>query len=280
MFRVNAFCFWVFLNIGFILMVESIMDKGGALALNMGDPLQNPIELFSVFMAILATFRITFGTLHVIRMKCQLSSSKFKLKRQNLLKNVQAMQGNLEDSDYLLKDYIAQQEEADQADDDLLATLSPLDMKLKKELAIKAQKEQRKRRAKGPDAAGIMDADNDDIEFSDAEAEELQDVEEHEQGVDLDGSHFMTSYMAPRANAGFGGRNSYREKVLERSHAGAELKRKMSAAAKHHARAAGAPGADGSSQDGPYRRPGKGNQGGQGGDQELVEIKKDKDPSL
>lgn len=243
----------------------------------MGDPFHNPIELFSVVMAGLATFRMTFGTLHVIRMKWQLSSSKFKLKKQDLLKTVQGMQGNLEDSDYLLKDYIAQQEEADQADDDLLATLSPLDMKLKKELAIKAQKEQRKRRAKGPDIAAIMDADNDDIEFSDAEAEELRDVEEHEQGADLDGSHFMTSYMAPRANA-FGGRNSYREKVLERSHAGAELKRKMSAAAKHHARAAGA-GADGSAQNGPYLRPGKGNQDGQGGDQELVEIK-EKDVSL
>ena len=187
------------------------------------------------------------------------------------------MQGNLEDSHYLLKDYIDQQEAADQADDDLLATLSPLDMKLKKELAIKAQKEQRKRRQKGPDANAIMDADNDDIEFSDAEAEELQDVKEHEEGADLDGSHFMTSYMAPRQQAGFG-RNSYREKVLERSHAGAELKRKMSAAARHHARAAGVAdgGADGSAQSGPYLRPGKGNQDGQGGDQELVEIKVDK----
>lgn len=37
-----------------------------------------------------------------------------------------------------------------------------------------------KKRKKGPDVAAIMDADNDDVEFSDAEAEEIQDVEEHE----------------------------------------------------------------------------------------------------
>merc|ERR1712166_109236 len=93
------------------------------------------IELFSVLMAVLATFRITFGTLHVIRMKCQLSSKKFKLKKQNLLNTVNTMKGNLDESDYLLKDYL-EQEERDQADDDLMATYSPLDMKIKKEMAI------------------------------------------------------------------------------------------------------------------------------------------------
>ena len=70
MFRVNAFCFWVFINIGFVLTVESVMNNSNALALNDGDIFRNPIELFSVFMAALAVFRITFGTLHVIRMKC------------------------------------------------------------------------------------------------------------------------------------------------------------------------------------------------------------------
>lgn len=56
----------------------------------------------------------------------------------------------------------------------------------------------------------------------------------------------------------------------------------MSAAAKDVRLAAGAaPGgsngrADGSGQNGPYLRPRKGNQDGQGGDQELVEIKVEK----
>lgn len=56
----------------------------------------------------------------------------------------------------------------------------------------------------------------------------------------------------------------------------------MSAAAKENALAAGAAsgsangGAAGSGQNGPYLRPGKGNQGSQGGDQELVEIKVEK----
>lgn len=82
-------------------------------------------------------------------------------------------------------------------------------MKIKKEMAIKAQKEQMKKRKKGPDVSAIMDADNDDVEFSDAEAEEIQDAEEHEQAADLDGSQFMNSFMASRKQAGFGsGRNS------------------------------------------------------------------------
>jgi hypothetical protein len=140
-----------------------------------------------------------------------------------------------------------------------------------------------KKRKKGPDVSTIMDADNDDVEFSDAEAEEIQDVEEHEQGADLDGSHFMNSFMASRNQAGFGaGRNSYVEKVLERSRAGADLKRRMSAAQRDQALAAGAglshsnDEADGSAQNGPYLRPGKGTKDAQGGDQELVEIKVDK----
>jgi len=186
------------------------------------------------------------------------------------------MQGNLDESDYLLKDYLAQ-EERDQADDDLMATYSPLDMKIKKEMALKAQKEQRKKRTKGPEVSAVMDADNDDLEFSDAAAEEIQDAEEHEQAGDLDGSQFMTSLMAARKQPGFGdGRSSFVEKVLERSQAGAALKRQMSAAARGHALAAGAGndgGADGSGQTGPYLRPGRGNQGAQGGDQEQVEMK-------
>lgn len=223
MFRVNAFCLWALFNILFIVMVESIMKNNNALALNDGQ--LGTIELFSVVMAIMAAFRITFGTLHVLRMKCELSSKKFRIQRQNLKAVVNTMQGNLDESDYLLKDYLAQ-EERDQADDDLMATYSPLDLKIKKEMAIKAQKEQMKKRKKGPAVSAIMDADNDDVEFSDAEAEEIQDVEEHEQAADLDGSQFMNSFMASRKQAGFGaGRGSYVEKVLERSRAGADLKR-------------------------------------------------------
>lgn len=88
------------------------------------------------------------------------------------------MKGNLDESAHLLKSYL-ENEQRDQADDDLVATYSPLDLKIKKELAIKAEKERTKRR-KGPTTVGIMDADNDDVEFSDAEAEEIKDVEEHE----------------------------------------------------------------------------------------------------
>ena len=180
------------------------------------------------------------------------------------------MQGNLDESAYLLKDYLAQ-EERDQHDDDLMATYSPLDMKIKKELALKAQRQQRKKRTKGPEVSAVMDADNDDLEFSDAAAEEIQDAEEHEEGGHLDGSQFMTSLMASR-KPGFGdARSSFVEKVLERSQAGAALKRQMSAAARGQALAAGGNdgGADGSGQTGPYLRPGRGSQGGQGGDQEL-----------
>lgn len=260
------------------------MEHSNSLALY--DGTISPLVMFSIVMAIMALFRVTFGTLHVLRMKCELSSKKFRIKHQNLKKVVNTMQGNLDESDYLLKDYLAQ-EERDQADDDLMATYSPLDLKIKKELAIKAQKEQMKKRKKGPDVSVIMDADNDDVEFSDAEAEEIQDVEEHEQkqlqAADLDESQFMNSFMASRKQAGFGaGRSSYVEKVLERSRAGADLKRRMSAAAKDQALAAGtAPGGsndrvDGSGHNRPYLRPGKGNQDSQGGDQELVEIKVNK----
>ena len=58
------------------------------------------------------------------------------------------MKGNLEDSAHLLKSYL-ENEQRDQADDDLVATYSPLDLKIKKELAIKAEKERTKRK-KGP----------------------------------------------------------------------------------------------------------------------------------
>ena len=138
MFRVNAFCLWAMFNILFIIFVEQIMNDADALALNDGH--LGPIEVFSVIMAGMALFRIIFGSLHVLRMKCQLSSKKFKLQQQNLKQIVNTMQGNLDESAYLLKDYLAQ-EERDQADDDLMATYSPLDMKIKKEMAIKAQKE-------------------------------------------------------------------------------------------------------------------------------------------
>jgi len=155
-----------------------------------------------------------------------------------------------------------------------MATYSPLDMKIKKELALKAQKQQRKKRTKGPEVSAVMDNDNDDLEFSDAAAEEIQDAEEHEQTGHLDGSGFMTSLMASR-KPGFGdGRSSFVEKVLERSQAGAALKRQMSAAARGQALAAG--GNDGvadGGQTGPYLRPGRGSQGGQGGGQEQVEMK-------
>lgn len=92
--------------------------------------------------------------------------------------------------------------------------------------------------------------------------------------------------MASRKQAGFGGsssdRNDYVEKVLERSRAGADLKRRMSAAQRDQALAAGAGlsqsngESDGSAQNRPYLRPGKGTKDAQGGDQELVEIKVDK----
>ena len=208
-------------------------------------------------------------------MKVELSSSKYRLKKQNLLQNVNTMQGNLDESDYLLKDYLAQ-EERDQADDDLMATYSPLDMKIKKEMALKAQRQQRKKRTKGPEVSAVMDADNDDLEFSDAAAEEIQDAEEHEEAEHKGGadtSQFMTSLMAAR-QPGFGdGRSSFVDKVLERSQAGAALKRQMSAAARGQAQAAGQfggnDGADGSGQTGPYLRPGRGNQGAQEADQEL-----------
>ena len=86
MFRVNAFCLWALINILFIMGVEGLMDNSNSLALN--DGTYSVIEMFSVVMAVMAMFRMTFGTLHVFRMKCQLSSKKFKLKRQNLLRNV------------------------------------------------------------------------------------------------------------------------------------------------------------------------------------------------
>ena len=155
-------------------------------------------------------------------------------------------------------------------------------MKIKKELAFKAEKERRKRK-KGPEVVAIMDADNDDMEFSDAEKEEIQDVEDHEQAADLDGTDFMHSFMASRKHAGFGsGRNSYVDKVLERSRAGKELRQKMEDAQRsqtHHA-SLGNSQPDSSplaqSQNKPYLRPRKGSNTNQGADQELVEIKIDK----
>lgn len=67
MYRVNFFCVWALFNIMFIILVEEVMDNSDALALN--DGILNPIDIFSVIMAIMAVFRITFGTLHVLRMK-------------------------------------------------------------------------------------------------------------------------------------------------------------------------------------------------------------------
>lgn len=129
-------------------------------------------------MAISALFRVFFGAIHICRMKAKMNARQYRIKHQNLSKMVDTMKGNLEDSAHLLKSYL-ENEQRDQADDDLMASHSPLDLKIKKELAIKAEKE-RTRRRKGPEVVAIMDADNDDVEFSDAEAEEIKDVEEHE----------------------------------------------------------------------------------------------------
>lgn len=68
MYRVNAFCLWALFNIFFIMVVDSVMATSDALALN--DGINGPIEIFSYMMACMAAFRIIFGTLHVLRMKC------------------------------------------------------------------------------------------------------------------------------------------------------------------------------------------------------------------
>ena len=110
------------------------------------------------------------------------------------------MRKNLEDSE-MLTESLMQNENDDGEDDELVATISPLDMKMKKLLMLKKDKENQK---KGEEQVGYVNADNDDQEFDSAEDEVLEDLEEHEktQMVKPDSSAFMVDFLKANQKPG------------------------------------------------------------------------------
>lgn len=83
---------------------------------------------------------------------------------------------DLEDSG-MLAESLVRNDQDDDDDDVLVATISPLDMKMKKLQMLKKDKENKR---KGLEDTGYVNADNDDEEFASAEDEVLEDFEEFE----------------------------------------------------------------------------------------------------
>jgi hypothetical protein len=96
----------------------------------------NFIDGLGMFMAGMVIFRITFGALYLCRFKCKVNcGDKYRIEERDLLKEFKNMKkGNfvdLEDSG-IYNQALLDNENGDEEDDNLIATLSPLEMKMKK----------------------------------------------------------------------------------------------------------------------------------------------------
>lgn len=153
-------------------------------------------------MAAMVLFRLVFGALYLCKFKCKVNcGDKYRIQERDLLKEFKKMKKNqgeldLEDSGMLAESLIKNDHD-DEEDDNLVATLSPLDMKMKKLNMLKKDKENQRN---GLEETGFVNADNDDEEFASAEEEVLEDLEEHEKTKTLkpDSSAFMFGFL--RAN--------------------------------------------------------------------------------
>lgn len=82
----------------------------------------------------MAIYRVTFSGLHILRFKAHYGcGDKYRIQEFNLKQEVKKLKKTCDDSDYLLG-FLEEEDNADNDDDDLIASISPLDMKIKKNL--------------------------------------------------------------------------------------------------------------------------------------------------
>ena len=149
-------------------------------------------------MAVMVLFRLIFGALYLCKFKCKVNcGDKYRIEERDLLKEFKKMKKgefvDLEDS-AILQESLLKNDNGDDADDNLIATLSPLEMKMKKMQMLKKDKENKRN---GLEETGFVNADNDDEEFASAEEEVLEDLEEHEatQAFKPDQSTYLFDFL-------------------------------------------------------------------------------------
>jgi hypothetical protein len=131
-FRINVVAIWLTCNVLYVIVIQEAFNTPKNLANN--GVLYN-IDYIGIFMAAMCLFRLFFGLAYLFRFKCKIScDKKYEIKERDLLKEFKKMkkagEANLEDSG-MLSESLMKNDNADKEDDDLIATLSPLEMKMK-----------------------------------------------------------------------------------------------------------------------------------------------------
>lgn len=140
MFRINTLVFWILCNIIYVIAIQElkITLQPDNVA---NDGVWYFMDILGSAFAGMVLFRVIFGSLFLCRFKCKVNcGDKYRVEEVDLLREVKKMRKNLEDSE-MLTESLMQNEHDDAEDDDLVATISPLDMKMKKLLMLKKDKE-------------------------------------------------------------------------------------------------------------------------------------------
>jgi hypothetical protein len=123
---------WLMCNALYVIVIQELFNTPKDLANNGKFYF---IDIIGIFMAGMCLFRLCFGACYLLRFKCKINcDKKYNIEQRDLLKEYKKMKkqgmANLEDSG-MLAESLMKNDNDDRDDDDLVATLSPLEMKMK-----------------------------------------------------------------------------------------------------------------------------------------------------
>jgi hypothetical protein len=78
MYRINFLTFWIGINTMYAIIIDNFANNSNKLTINDGS--WGFLEVFAAYLALLVTYRIVFGGLHIINFKFKSWLKKYRVK--------------------------------------------------------------------------------------------------------------------------------------------------------------------------------------------------------
>lgn len=175
-FRVCFLFFWILCNFGYAVFIDGFVHARVDRR-NCNDP--GFLLIFSTILAIGIVYKVVFAAIHIGKMKFKYNSDEYHIDKVNLKKmRKELLKNNRESAVSLIpSDLIKDEDLRSLHDDTLLASYTPQDLKIRKALKAKANKERAKHEMMNKTV--YVDDDDDDMDFQDADEEEQKDMAEN-----------------------------------------------------------------------------------------------------
>jgi hypothetical protein len=82
MYRINFLTFWIGTNAAYAILIDNFANNSNKLVINDGS--WGFLEVFSAYLALLVSYRILFGGLHILNFKLKSWFKKYKVNKIDL----------------------------------------------------------------------------------------------------------------------------------------------------------------------------------------------------